>query len=58
VDKKLGKAVLDPYPQFCPRDLMKGGEEVMVGGREGTWLQARITDTARPLETDTKVNVQ
>ncbi len=28
----------------------------MVGGREGTRLQARIADTGRPLETDTKVN--
>jgi hypothetical protein len=28
----------------------------MVRGREGTRLQARIADTGRPLETDTKVN--
>jgi hypothetical protein len=28
----------------------------MVGGREGTRLQARIADTGRPLETDTRVN--
>jgi hypothetical protein len=36
---------------------MKGGEEVMVEGREETRLQAPIADTVRPLETDRKVKV-